>query len=183
MPITVTVPAFSEAYDNELNEFFSVDKDVSLTLEHSLCSVSKWEMKFEIPFMAHDLTPEELFYYVKCMAVDCKITDEDVRRLTPEQFESIGKYINAPATATTFHQWGNKGGHSKKEVITSELIYYWMVSLEIPFECENWHLNRLLTLIRVCGLKNNPKKMGKMETMMSNSKLNAMRRKAMGSKG
>lgn len=171
-----------EFFDEE-KEIFKVEKAKTLTLEHSLCSVSKWEMKFEIPFMGHDLTSEELFYYVKCMAVNCIITDEDVRRLTTEQFESIGKYINATATATTFHQWGNKGGHSKKEIITSELIYYWMVALEIPFECENWHLNRLLTLIRVCGIKNNPKKMGKMETMMSNSKLNQMRRKAMGSKG
>ena len=172
----------SEFYDEE-KEIFKVEKSKTLRLEHSLCSISKWEMKFEIPFIGHEMNPEELFYYVKCMDVDCTITDDDVRRLSNEQFESIGQYINATATATTFTQWGNKGGRSKNEIITSELIYYWMVSLEIPFECEKWHLNRLLTLIRVCGLKNNPKKMGKMETMMSNSKLNQMRRKALGSRG
>lgn len=172
----------SEFYDEE-KEIFNVEKAKTLKLEHSLCSISKWEMKYEIPFMDHQMQPEEMLYYIKCMSIEDKISDSDIRRITPEQIESIGKYINAPATATTFHQWGNKSGHSKKEIITSELIYYWMVALEIPFECENWHLNRLLTLIRVCGIKNNPKKMGKMETMMSNSKLNQMRRKAMGSKG
>lgn len=172
----------SEFFDEE-KEIFNVKEAKTLKLEHSLCSISKWEMKYELPFMDHQMSPDEMHYYIKCMSVDETITDSDVNRITPEQMESIGKYINAPATATTFHKWGNREEVSKKETITSELIYYWMVALEIPFECENWHLNRLLTLIRVCGIKNNPKKMGKLDTMRSNSKLNAMRRKAMGSKG
>lgn len=170
-----------EFFDEE-KEIFKVEKAKTLKLEHSLCSISKWEMKYEIPFMEHQMSPDELLYYIKCMSVDEELTDSDVKRINPEQMKSIADYINAKATATTFHQWGNRET-GKKEVITSELIYYWMVSLEIPFECEHWHLNRLLTLIRVCGIKNNPKKMSKMDTMRSNSKLNAMRRKAMGSKG
>ena len=183
MPLKITIP--EREYYNELTGEFGHTKKQTLVLEHSLVSVSKWESKWCKSFLTRNekdkLTPEELLDYVKCMTLTQNVDPKVYDYLTRQNYEEIGKYINAPMTATTFH---GKGEKRNPHIITSEEIYYWMISLGIPFECQKWHLNRLLTLIRICNIKNSSdKKMSKSEVMASNAMLNAQRRAARKSKG
>lgn len=179
--LTITIPE-TELWD-ETREEYIYTKRQTLQLEHSLVSISKWEGKWCKPFLSsNDKTLEETIDYVKCMTVTPNVKPEIYRCLSDENIEEINKYIAAPMTATWFSE--DKTAHPSREVITSELIYYWMVALNIPFECQKWHLNRLLTLIKVCDRKNQPpKKMSKNAIMSRNAALNAARRKKTGSKG
>ena len=179
--LTITIPE-TELWD-ETREEYIYTKRQTLQLEHSLVSISKWEGKWCKPFLSsNDKTLEETIDYVKCMTVTPNVKPEIYRCLSCENIEEINKYIAAPMTATWFSE--DKTARPSREVITSEIIYYWMVALNIPFECQKWHLNRLLTLIKVCDRKNQPpKKMGKNAIMSRNAALNAARRKKTGSKG
>ena len=172
--LTLTVPE-TEYYDDAKNEFVTI-KSQTLHLEHSLISVSKWESKWKIPFLSGERkTNAQLLDYISCMAVG-PFDPRVLNALTNDQIESINTYINDSMTATWFSD-RNKKPINKKQVITSEIIYYDMIALQIPFECQKWHLNRLLTLIRVCQEKNKPpKKMSKNELRKRNSALNAARR-------
>ena len=144
--LTITIPA-TEEFDEVKGEFVYT-KEQTLQLEHSLISISKWESKWCKPFLAKgDKTFEETIDYIKCMTLNKNVDDEVYRCLTSDNVAAINEYIGAPMTATTFS--GNEHGKKNGEQITSELVYYWMVALNIPFECEKWHINRLLTLIRV----------------------------------
>ena len=178
--LTIVVPA-SEFYDPVKEEFFKT-KEQTLILEHSLFSLAKWEAKWHKAFLSKDeKTQAEVIDYIRCMTVN-QINDQGVyKRLTKQNLEDINEYINAPMTATTF---SDKQTRSSREIVTAEIIYYWMISLGIPFECQKWHLNRLFTLIRVCSIKNAPsKKMKKRDILSSNHALNLARRNAMGSMG
>ena len=179
--LTITIPA-SEMFNEETNEFIQC-KEVTLQLEHSLVSLSKWESKWKKAFLKKDdKTIEETLDYIKCMTITQNVKDETYNRLTRQNIQDINNYIEDPMTATTF----NDVNHStpSRETTTSELIYYWMIALNIPMECQRWHLNRLLTLIRVCNIKNTPpKKMNKREIMSRNAALNAARRKQLGTTG
>lgn len=178
--LVITVPA-TEYYDWQNNEFVYF-KEQTLKMEHSLVSVSKWESKWHKSFLSTDnKTPAEMLDYFRCMTVNENVDPHVYERLSQENQKEISDYINANMTATTF---SDKPGPKSREIITAELIYYWMISLGIPFECQKWHLNRLLTLVKVCSIKNTPpKKMSKGEIMRQNSRLNASRRKALGSRG
>lgn len=180
--LTIIVPA-GEQYDERAGEFIYVKKDQVLQLEHSLISLSKWESKWCKSFLSrNDKTEEELLDYIKCMTLTQNVDSAVYRNLSKDNIEQINKYIEAPMTATSFSE--DKRGRANREIITSELIYYWMISLNIPFECQKWHLNRLLTLIRVCNIKNQPpKKMGKKTLMSRNAALNAARRKQLNTNG
>ena len=172
-----------ELYDEVKEEFIQL-KGTTIQLEHSLVSVSKWEAKWNKPFLTDTRkTTEEFIDYIKCMTITQNVDDEIHNRLTLENINRIKEYINAPMTATTI----NDNGSNRKrrgEVLTSELIYYSMLYYNIPFECQKWHLNRLLMLIRVCDIKNNPpKKMSMGNTMRRNAALNAARRKQFNSRG
>lgn len=193
MPITIKIPDQpKEQLWDEANECFIYKdgiKGCELTLEHSLISVSKWESIWCKPFLSKkDKTIEELLSYIECMTVSPKNVDSEVYKHIPEtEFKRVNDYINHPATATTFGGGGNgKGGGRGKEIITSEIIYYWMISCGIPFECQKWHLNTLLTLIRVCEIKNDPKgqkKMNANDIRRDYDKLNEYRRAQMHTKG
>lgn len=179
--LRITIPA-TEQWDDSKQEFINT-KEQTLQLEHSLVSLSKWESKWCKPFLSKDTkTDEEIIDYIKCMTLTQNV-DPNVYNFIPNSIkEQINKYIEAPMTAT----WFNEKGHGKpsSEQITSELVYYWMISLSIPFECQKWHLNRLLTLIRVCNVKSQPaKKMGRKEIMSQNAAINAARRKRLNTKG
>ena len=179
--LTITIPA-TEMWD-EKNEKFIDIKECRLQLEHSLVSLSKWESKWCKPFLfTNDKTAEEIMDYVRCMTLTTNVSPEVYYGLTSENIKAINAYIEAPMTAT--HFGSERNGSGKREVVTSELIYYWMIALNIPFECQKWHLNRLLTLIRICNIKNQPaKKMSRREIMSRNAALNAARRKQLGTKG
>lgn len=180
--LTITIPA-TEKFD-EVRDEFVYSKEQTLQLEHSLLSISKWESKWCKPFLntRQDKTFEETIDYIKCMTLNKNVSDDVYGCLTQENIKAINEYIGAPMTATTFHD----DNHIKRnsEQITSELVYYWMIALNIPFECQKWHINRLLTLVQVCNIKNQPpKKMGKREIMSRNAALNAARRKQLNTKG
>ena len=179
--LEIVIPE-TEQWDEVKQEFIST-KEQTLKLEHSLVSLSKWESKWCQPFLSKkDKTVEQTIDYIKCMTLTQNVDPNVYNLLTKDNILKINEYISAPMTATTFHQENRGGGNS--ELITSELIYYWMVSLNIPFECQKWHLNRLLTLIKVCSIKNQPpKKMSKKDIMSRNAALNAARRKQLNSKG
>lgn len=178
--LVLTVPA-SEYYDVRTNEFVYF-KEQTLKLEHSLLSLAKWESKWGKPFLSTDnKTPAEMLDYFRCMTINENVDPHVYERLSRENQEAINNYINAPMTATTF---SDKQGPKSREIVTAEIIYYWMVSMGIPFECQKWHLNRLFALIKVCSIKNAPsKKMSKGEIMRRNHALNAARRNSLGSRG
>lgn len=178
--LTIKIPD-QEFFNEETQEFFTM-KGQTLQLEHSLVSLSKWESKWNKPFLSkEDKTVEETMDYIKCMTITQNPKPHIYNLLTDKNILEIKNYIDAPMTATTFSNVNQ--GHSR-EIVTSELIYYWMISLNIPMKCEKWHLNRLLTLIRVCNIKNGPaKKMSKKEIMSRNAALNAARRKKLNTKG
>ena len=179
--LRLTIPAV-EQWDEEKMEFIS-SKETTLQLEHSLVSLSKWESKWQKPFYSKaERTMDEIIDYVKCMTITKNIPDEVYMNLTRANIDEISAYIENPMTATTFNDKSSKKNNG--EQITSEIIYYWMVSLQIPMECEKWHLNRLITLIRVCSIKNTPqKKMSKNDILSRNRALNAARRQQMNTTG
>ena len=179
--LRIVIPE-SELFNEQTGEFISVKKQ-TLQLEHSLVSLSKWESKWHKPFLGkEDKTFDETIDYIRCMTLSQNIDPNIYMFLTQENIKEINDYIGDPMTATTFSDDGN--GRNNREIITSELVYYWMVALNIPFECQKWHLNRLLTLIRVCNIKNQPpKKRSQGQIMSRNAALNAARRKQLNSKG
>lgn len=180
--LTITVPISPEGWDEAKQEFVE-PKYQTLQMEHSLISLSKWESKWQKPFYSKKgMTDEETLDYIKCMTLNKNIDPDVYSHLTRENIKAVMDYISNPMTATTFGK--EDKGPNNKEVITSELIYYWMIASNIPLECEKWHLNRLITLIRVCSIKNNPpKKRSRREIMSRNAALNAARRKQMNTNG
>ena len=180
--LQITVPISPEIWD-EKNEEFIEPKTASLQLEHSLVSISKWESKWHKPFLSKEpKTVEETIDYIKCMTLTQNVKPEVYNHLSKENIEEINAYIDDPKTATTFSK--DRKSARSREIITSELIYYWMIALNIPFECQKWHLNRLLTLIRVCEVKNTPgKKMSQREVLNQYAAINAANRKRFNTKG
>lgn len=179
--LTIIVPE-QEIYDSGRNLFINV-KETTLTLEHSLVSISKWESIFNKPFISKtEKTKDEIIEYIKCMTLT-KNVDPNVYLFMPVNvIKAINDYISAPMSATTFSK--NVKEKPNREIITSELIYYWMVAYQIPFEAQKWHINRLLTLIKICSIKNAPsKKMSKSEILRQNSELNNARRAYLKTKG
>lgn len=178
----ITVPGEAELYDESRSEFIT-QGDVNLVLEHSLISLSKWESIFEKPFLNdEEKTTEETLAYIEAMIVTPDFPPEVISRMTEDNLDEIDTYINAKRTATWFSEDPN--GKKSSETITSELIYYWMVALNIPHEFESWHLNRLLTLIRVCSVKNAPAKEQSAAQMAAERRaLNAQRKAELNTSG
>lgn len=181
MPISIVVPA-AELFDSKTGEFIET-KETTLNLEHSLISISKWESKWHKPYLSTDeKTKEEALDYIRCMTLNGGVDQNVYKALTNKNADDISNYINDPMTATTIKR-DNK--RSSGEIVTSELIYYWMTELNIPFEpCQKWHLSRLLMLIEVCSIKKTPaKKMTKAEILRQNHAINMARRAKLHSRG
>ena len=180
--LEIQVAVGQEYYDEEKEEFV-YPKIVTLQLEHSLVSISKWESTWCKPFISKtEKTYEETLDYIKCMTLTKNVDDEVYEYINQDHVDKIKTYINAPMTATTFSADNTKKG--KSEIITSELIDYWMISLGINFECRKWHLNRLLTLIQVCNIKNTPpKKRSKRDILNQYEAINKANREKFKSKG
>lgn len=178
--LDIIIPA-SEQFDEEKMEFVSF-KEQKITLEHSLISISKWESKFEKPFLSSEKSTYEVFEYIRFMTLTQNVKPEVYYNLTEKNLKDITAYMEAPMTATTFKPLPKKGG--KKEIITSELIYYWMIAFNIPVEFQKWHINRLLTLIEICARKNEPpKKMSRKEIAAQHQAINAANRARFHTKG
>lgn len=182
-----------EGWDASKSEFVTT-KPTTICLEHSLVSLSKWESKYKKPFLSSEKTETEIRDYIKMMTVTQNVDPNIYNLLQGPEFKKINDYISDPMTATWFND--NKPGSNgqsqqprrNNEKITSELIYYWMISYQIPFECQKWHLNRLLTLIRICNVKDSQQngkngKMSKKDILSQNRALNAARRQRLGTRG
>lgn len=180
--LQLVIPA-TEKWD-EIKEEFVYTKEYTLHLEHSLVSISKWESKYHKPFLSNkEMTTKESIDYIKCMTITQNIPPEAYDNITNDNIQKVSDYMNDPMTATWFSE-DKTNKKSSREIVTSELIYYWMITLNIPMEWEKRHFNRLLTLIQVCNIKNQkPKKMSKKELANRNHALNAARRKQLHSKG
>lgn len=182
--LQITIPEV-EIFDEQTNEFKVLVEEQTLQLEHSLVSLSKWESKWNKSFLSYSskITEEETIDYIKCMTITQHVKPEVYNYLTNDNIRQIQEYISAPMTATYFSEDNSKKG--SREVVTAELIYYWMIALNIPFDpCQKWHLNRLLTLIRVCNIKNAPpKKRSRRDILSRNAQLNAARRKQLNTRG
>lgn len=178
--LQITIPAV-EQWDEKKQEFVTT-KEQKLQLEHSLVSLSKWESKWCKPFLSKDKkTDEETIDYIRCMTLTQNVNPDIYNFVTDDNIKQVNDYIGEPMTATTFSSRKNS---PNREIVTSELIYYWMIELHIPVEFQKWHLNRLLTLIQVCNIKNQPaKKMSRREIMSRNAALNAARKNKLHSKG
>lgn len=171
-----------EFFNEEDNTFSTVD-DIVLDLEHSLISISKWESIYRKPFLSSvEKTKEEIFGYLKAMVISEDVDPDVLYRCTQKNVDEIQEYIDSSESATTFGEMPLRRGPG--EVITSELIYYWMVAFSIPFECERWHINRLFSLIRIANIKNSePEKISRHELAMRNKELNERRRKELKTRG
>ena len=175
--LQIIVPLTPERWDEENEVFIEGEKQV-LQLEHSLDSLSKWESKWCKPFLSSkDKNDEEILDYIKYMTLTPNVNPEVYEHLTPSNIDTIRAYIGAPMTATTFSD--TKNGKPNREIITAEIIYYWMIALNIPFECQYWHLSKLTTLIRVCNIKNQPPKKNKntRDTARRYAEMNAARKR------
>lgn len=174
--LEIQVPISLEEWD-EKNQVFIPPRTVKLQLEHSLISLHKWESKWHKPFFSKDeKSPEETIDYIKCMTLTQNVNPDIYNILSDSNVAEIQDYIADPMTATTFSE--KNSGKGSREIVTAELVYYWMLSLNIPFECRKWHINQLLTLIRVCNVKNEPpKKRSRSELINHHRAVNAARRK------
>lgn len=179
--LNITIPK-QEIYIESTNEFAYLEKEQTLQLEHSLLSLSKWESKWHKAYLSkRKKTNEEIIDYIRCMTVTPNVDPKVYNFLTQTNIETIAEYIEDPMTATFFMSKNGSGGST--ETPTAEMIYYAMIASNIPFECQKWHLNRLLALIRVCSIKNQPpKKMGQQD-LMSRAALNASRKKRFNTRG
>lgn len=180
--LKLSIPYGQEQFDESTNEFI-LPKTFVLRMEHSLVSLSKWESIWEIPFLDDtDKTTEQVTSYVECMILNDDYPSDILEYLTDRHFVAVNDYIGKKMTATWFTD--NKKQSKAREIITSELVYYWMIAHKIHKDCENWHLNRLLTLIQVCNRKNEPpKKMNPDDQRRKFAEMNARRKAALGTKG
>lgn len=179
--LRITIPAV-EQWDEQRQEFVTT-KEQTIALEHSLVSLSKWESKWRKAFLTKsEKSFEETIDYIKYMTLTQNVDSKVYNHLTNGNIDDVNRYIEAPMTATYFSD--DKVDKISREQVTAELIYYWMIALNIPFECQKWHLNRLLTLIKVCNIKNQPpRKRNRKDIMNRNAALNAARRKQFGTRG
>lgn len=178
--LEIIIPEY-EVFD-ERDETFIIYEETTLKMEHSLISVAKWESKWHKPFLSKTpKEPEEINDYIKCMTINRNVPDSTFQMITRDQYTMINDYMANPMTATTFSETTKGSGG---EIMTAELIYYYMIANSIPVEFEKWHINRLLTLIRVCNIKSQtPKKKSNNEILRNNAALNAARRRKLNTKG
>lgn len=178
--LDIIIPA-TERFDESRMEFVQT-KEQKLRLEHSLISLSKWESKFKKPFLSSDKSSYEVVEYIRMMTLTQNVDPEVYLNLSEQNILDIKEYIDDPMTATTFKPLPKRGG--PKEIVTAELIYYWMISFNVPVEFEKWHLNKLLTLLEVLARKNEPpKKMSRKEIMAQHRAINAANRAKFHTKG
>lgn len=171
-----------EFFDEESNSFIET-KELKLELEHSLVSLSKWESKHQKPFLSTEKSNEEIYDYIKCMIISPLEYDDSDLNFSDDNLKRIREYIESDQSATTFGEMPSRNTRAG-EIITSELVYYWLVAYNIPFECENWHINRLFSLVKICNIKNSKdKKMPRHQIAQRNREINERRKAELATKG
>ena len=183
MPLTLKIT--EEYWDSEKQEFVYPELG-TLVLEHSLISISKWEGKWHKAYLEESVkkTNEETLDYIRCMSIKGEPSDAVLSGLTKEDVDKIINYINDPMTATTFKKEPGKTNNNITNFVTSELIYAKMVMYGVPVEFEKWHLNRLLTLIKVLDEQNKePKKHSERELISNYAKIREANRARFKAKG
>lgn len=183
--ITINIPETSESWDPVKEEFVS-GKAYTLKLEHSLISLQLWESKWKKPFLGSEKSNDEIMDYIKCMTINKDVPDEAYERIPIQEIVRINEYISDPMTATVIYDKKpnrNRKTGGSKGAVTAEKIYYWMISCNIPPEYRKWHLNQLMTLIRVFDVENSNEKMTKTDSAEWRRQQNAARRKALHTKG
>lgn len=186
LTITITTEP-EEQYDEVSGKFLPGGEPIVIAvveMEHSLASLSKWESIHQVPFLSStDLSNEQVFDYLKCMVVSPNVDADVLYHCSQSNLDRIQTYINSSESATTFGGIPEKRGGSREKV-TAELIYYWMATFQIPIEAENWHLNRLLSLIKIFSVKNakQPKR-STSEMAAERHRINAERRAKLGTSG
>ena len=180
--LQLTIAISPEMWDND-REVFIKPKTQIVELEHSLVSISKWESKWHKPFLTkQEKSSEETLDYLRCMTITPNVDPEIWSHITNDHVEQVHAYINDTMTATTVKDI--PGSKKSNEIVTAELIYHWMISANVPLDRETWHLNKLLTLIKVCAVKSQPpKKMSRKEQFAQQRAINAARRKKYNSRG
>lgn len=178
----LNIPMGPERWDEEKEEFVAPSTK-TIQLEHSLISLSKWESKWHKPFLSKTpLTAEETLDYIRCMTLTKDVLPEVYDCITQTNIDKVLAYIYDPMTATTFGKGKEK--KTSRKVMTAEVIYFYMFSYNIPYECRTWHLNRLMTLIRVFKEENEPKKKRRGSDLASEyAARNRARRQALYGKG
>lgn len=152
--LEILIPEQKDLFDSNTNEFLSV-KETKLILEHSLLSLKKWEGRWKIPFLSTKLNQEQMIDYIRCMTVSKNVPDDVYRVIPMEELQKVADYISDKKTATTFsYSKMQEQAARRGEIVTAEIIYYWMITLNIPVEFQKWHLSQLLALIRVVSIKN-----------------------------
>lgn len=182
--LEIIIPEKNDLWDESKGEFITI-KGARLQLEHSLISLRKWESKWHKSFLStKEKTYEEILDYIRCMTLNSNVDQNVYMLLSQKDIKSVIDYINDPYTATWFSDKSNMPGSGKREIVTAEIIYYWMISLNVPSEYQKWHLNQLLTLIKVISIKNSPKKkMSRKDQASQTAALNKARRAKYNSKG
>lgn len=181
MPITITIPG-RDMFDPSTQRFITT-KEQKLSFEHSLLSIVKWESKWHKPYLSREpKTEEENIDYIRCMCLTPNVDPNVFYAIDEKSAQAIADYIANPMTATTIKKDDKR---PSREIITNELIYFWMTQFNIPFDpCQKWHFNRLMMLIQVAAVKNQPsKKMSKKDILSRNMALNAQRKARMGTHG
>ena len=179
----------SQIIDEETGVVYTAEKDWKLALEHSLISVQKWEAKWHVAFLNKGTrTFEQTIDYLRCMTLTPNVPDEVYYCIPHTELKRVLEYVDDPMTATRindgFDSGNSYGKKMGKDVITAEVIYNWMISLNIPTEYRKWHLNQLLTLIRVINAKNQPKKKRRMRDVLEEYKsINEANKRRFGTKG
>lgn len=191
--LVVVIPEQDLRLFNEITEEFVYVKikKTELQLEHSLMSLKKWEQKWHRRFIEREgekdkKTTEQTIDYIRCMTLNKNVDPKVYWFIPKEIMTQIEDYIKDPMTATTIKENDDLVTKAKrsKEGISAELIYFWMITLGIPFECEKWHLNTLITLIRVCSIKNSkPEKKDPHQLAMERKQENLRRRAKYNTKG
>lgn len=181
--LEITVPA-TEGWDERREQFVKLQKEQKLTLEHSLVSISKWEAKWQKSYFAKvPKTEEELLDYIKCMTITQNVSPSVYDCLSVNNMKQISDYMDSPMTATRINDRQKSNIRNNSE-LTSELLYYAMIAYNIPMECQKWHINRLITLIRICEIKNRKQdKPSRNELLKEHAALNAKNRKKYNSNG
>lgn len=171
-----------EYYDEQLNRFYTLPPKV-VNFEYSLAAVAEWEAIWKIPLLNTELgVDSDMFLSLAmCMSDDRELLEY---YLDDTEKAELHKYLSDSQTATTINSSQNGNTTGRGKVYTAEEIYALMFMNGIPIEWESRNLNRLLVILRIISIyQNPPKKMSQQDVMKQNARLNRERKNKYKTKG